>query len=55
MGDMSPRKSPKSPFSGNAGPENPRSPYKGAGITGRFFRGWLFRLFGAIASLGIYF
>lgn len=32
---MSPRKSPKSPFSGNAGPENPRSPFRGAGIPGK--------------------
>ena len=32
---MSPRKSPKTPISGNAGPENPRSPYRGAGIPGK--------------------
>ena len=62
MGDMSPRKSPKSPFSGNAGPENPRSPFRGAGIPGNGLRAVrealrlrLHRVVIALACLGVFF
>ena len=32
---MSPRKSPKRPISENAGPENPRSPFRGQEFRGK--------------------
>ena len=39
MAGMTPRNSPFSPFSGNAGPEIPRATYKGRGKNGESFRG----------------
>lgn len=34
MDGLTPRNSPKSPFSGLPGPEIPRAPYKGPGLRG---------------------